>query len=279
MLGAPMANPLQVTPGATITFAGNPSHPHMAYEYGSEILVPDLVRAPHSFFAMDRGVLMRRTLCRARIRSGGSARTAAARGPCTGRSHSRRAVDRGTSPCTVRLLPQLSFPGRSHERISDNHLFVLHELSSTLSVQPLPAAPNGTSTATSTLSITPTDGPAGAVWAAAELLLPPPSAAFPTPYVYVSNRNTATADARGDSIAIFAYDGAQGALALVAQVYTGLSQIRGMMLSGGAAEWLVAGAAAGTGGVGVWARTDGGKALELVVRNTEVATRTSFVWV
>ena len=44
VLGAPMADPLELSAGATITFVGSPSHPHMSYEYGSEILVPDLVR-------------------------------------------------------------------------------------------------------------------------------------------------------------------------------------------------------------------------------------------
>lgn len=43
-------------------------------------------------------------------------------------------------------------------------------------------------------------------------------------------------------------------------------------------QFLIAGGVAGTGGVVVFERVDGGRGLKEVVRNVDVLTRTSFVW-
>ncbi len=107
--------------------------------------------------------------------------------------------------------------------------------------------------------------------------MPAPNAAFPTRYIYASNRNIGTTDERGDSIAIYEYTG--GELNLIAQVYTGLDQVRGMEFGGENSEYLVASGVVGAGGVAVFERTEGGKNLFEVARNTDVPTRTSFVWV
>ena len=167
----------------------------------------------------------------------------------------------------------------------DHRLFTLHELSSTLSVQRIPEAPNGASSIIASVSITPPDPPQGAIFAAAELLIPTPTEKFCTPYIYVSNRNTGTQDSRGDSIAIFehVYQGTPfEGLKLVNQVFTGLDQIRGMEIGPaderGGEEYLVAAGFAGTAGVLVFKRTEGGRNLELVAKNLEIPTRTSFVW-
>lgn len=164
--------------------------------------------------------------------------------------------------------------------LPDGYIFTAHELASTLSVQPFPAAPNGTSAIIASVPTYPSDGPAGAQWAAAEILIPAPKDLFTTPYIYVSNRNKATGavDSRGDGVAIFAFDKGAGSLTLVKQVFMGLTQVRGMAFGGAQNEWLVTGSAEGSGGIGVWERTDGGRDLELVVRNTQLATRTGFVW-
>ena len=71
------------------------------------------------------------------------------------------------------------------------------------------------------------------------------------------------------------------ALTLVAQVYTGLNQIRGMEIGNaenGGEAYLVAGGVVGTGGVVVFKRTNGGMGLMEVARNTDVPTRSTFVW-
>ena len=46
----------------------------------------------------------------------------------------------------------------------------------------------------------------------------------------------------------------------------------------GGSAYLVAAGVAGSGGVVVFKRTDGGRGLEEVARNTDVLTRSTFVW-
>lgn len=91
-------------------------------------------------------------------------------------------------------------------------------------------------------------------------------------------------DSRGDSIAIFEHvnkgTSSEG-LQLVQQVFTGLDQIRGMEFgreSNGGDEFLIAGGVAGSAGVVIYRRVEGGRNLEEVVRNLDIPTRTSFVW-
>jgi 6-phosphogluconolactonase (cycloisomerase 2 family) len=169
-------------------------------------------------------------------------------------------------------------------RLLDDRLFTLHELSSTLSVQAIPAAPNGTSSIIASVSITPPDPPQDAIFAAAEILIPPPTKKFCVPYIYVSNRNKGTQDSRGDTIAIFEHVllGQAEGLKLVKQVYTGLDQVRGMEIGPGdergGEEYLVAAGSSGTAGVRVFRRTEGGRNLELVAKNLEIPTSSSFVW-
>ena len=47
---------------------------------------------------------------------------------------------------------------------------------------------------------------------------------------------------------------------------------------GGEDEFLVAAGAAGTAGVAIFKRVNGGLDLEVVARNTDIPTRSSFVW-
>jgi hypothetical protein len=135
------------------------------------------------------------------------------------------------------------------------------------------------------VSIIPSKPPLGAVYAAAEILIPSTSPQFPIPYILVSNRNTGSPTPEGDSIAIFehVHKGQHNEdLILKNQVFTGLSQIRGMEIgnpANGGDQYLIAGAASGKGGVAIFRRTEGGKNLERVVGNNDVPTRTAFVWV
>jgi 6-phosphogluconolactonase (cycloisomerase 2 family) len=68
-------------------------------------------------------------------------------------------------------------------------------------------------------------------------------------------------------------------LELIAQIPTGLQQIRSMAIStiNGTDQFLVAGANT-LGGVSVFERVDGGKDLKLVVNNKDLENRTSFVF-
>lgn len=122
------------------------------------------------------------------------------------------------------------------------------------------------------------------MYAAAEILFPAPTPNFSNPYIYVSNRNTGMPTPGGDSIAIFEYvnhgQPTEG-LILIDQVFTGLNQIRGMEIGNddnGGEAYLIAGGCAGFGGVAIYQRTDGGRNLTLVARNTDIPTRTSFAW-
>jgi len=159
-------------------------------------------------------------------------------------------------------------------------LYTIHELASDLTLQEVPSYPNGTSEILSNVFIIPPDPPAGSLFAAAEILIPEPTAEYPIPYIYASNRNTGVQDPRGDTIAIF--ENVDNRLVLRNQVYTGLDQIRGMM-SGeqagfGGEAYIVAAGFAGTAGVKVFKRTECGGNLEEVAVNTVLPTRTSFVW-
>ncbi|KAF8954803.1 Lactonase, 7-bladed beta-propeller-domain-containing protein [Flammula alnicola] len=237
-----------VTSAPLITFpppSGGVSHPHMALEHEDEVLVPDL-----------------------------------------GGDTIWRLKENTTSGAYFiqGSLPQPKGSGPRHIAIFNDRLFTVHELASTLSVQTIPPQPNGTSTTFATVSIIPPNPPAGALWAGAEVLIPAPTAKFPVPYIYVSNRNKGSQTARGDSIAIFEHVN-QGkpneGLVLVKQVFTGLDQVRGMEFGNeahGGDEFLIAGGVAGTAGVIVLRRTEGGRNMEIVARNLDIPTRTNFVW-
>jgi 6-phosphogluconolactonase (cycloisomerase 2 family) len=108
---------------------------------------------------------------------------------------------------------------------------------------------------------------------AAEILIPAPNKSFPTPYVYISNRNDPSPE--GDAIAIFSTEGSE--LALIAEVRTGLSHVRGMVFGGDDDRWLIVGGVNG-GGVKVYERVDGGKGLRFVAGNEGMVKATGFLW-
>lgn len=153
-----------------------------------------------------------------------------------------------------------------------------------LSVQDIPDSPNGTAITYASVSIIPSNSPPGAVYAAAEILIPPPCPKFPKPYIYVTNRNIGKPSQEGDTVAIFEHvnRGQQNeSLVLINQIPTGLSQLRGAAFGNpenGGEQYLMVGSASGTAGVAIFKRIEEGKNLELVARNMEVSNRTSFLW-
>jgi hypothetical protein len=62
------------------------------------------------------------------------------------------------------------------------------------------------------------------------------------------------------------------------RVFAGLDQIQGMQFGGKDEEYLIAGGVAGTAGVVIYRRVDGGRNLSEVARNTDISTRTSVLW-
>ena len=178
-------------------------------------------------------------------------------------------------------IDQAPGSGPRHIVVRGDQLYTIHEDDSTLTQQTIPTDTSVRAVpATANVSIVPPDVPAGAAMFAAELLLAEASAApgsnFTQPFLYASNRNLGTQDPRGDAIAIYAVE---PELTFVKHVFTGLDQIRGMELSGGSEnEFLVAAGVAGSAGTIVLRRTQGGADLEIVATNTDIPTRTSFVW-
>ncbi|KAI0821489.1 putative isomerase YbhE [Irpex lacteus] len=231
------SDPLHFSRSANlITFPASVSHPHMAFQHGSEVFIPDL-----------------------------------------GADKIWRMVENG-SPGSWKIQGFIAQPtgsGPRHIVVRGNTLYTLHELSSTLTQQAIPPAPNGTSTIVANLSILPPDLPSGSDMHGGEVLLTESSSSFPQPFIYASNRNVGNVDPRGDTIAIFALE---PELKLVAQVYTGIDQIRGMQFGGPENEFLIASGVGGSAGTIVFKRTEGGKNLEKVAQNTEIAQRSAFVW-
>lgn len=256
---------------------GGPSNPHMSLEHNGEVFVSDL-----------------------------------------GADKIWRLVNDG-APGKFKIQGQIDVaPGNGprHIAIRDNILFTVHEKTSVLTAQQIPASPNGTAfPLLANVSIVPSDVNFNGSFFGAELLISEPSEKFPDPLIYVSNRNLGPEfDPRGDTIAIFEFqsspispaaattvgrrfhprqwqardgDGCStvnsitGNLTLLSQVFTGLKQIRSMALgrvTDGSDEFLVAGANV-DGGVAIFQRTDGGRNLSVVARNTDIANRTSFVFV
>ncbi|KAI0717392.1 putative isomerase YbhE, partial [Cerioporus squamosus] len=234
-----------VTGSPVITFpATATSHPHMALEVGSEVFVPDL---------------------------GGDTIWRLVQDGAPGKYKIQGQID------------QAPGSGPRHIVVRGDQLYTIHEDDSTLTQQTIPSDPSvHAAPATANFSVIPPDVPAKATMFAAEILLAEASAQpgsnFTQTYIYASNRNTNldAQDPRGDAIAIYAVE---PALTFVKHVFTGLNQIRGMQLSGGGEnEFLVAAGVAGSAGTVVLRRTQGGADLEVVATNTDVPTRTSFVW-
>ncbi|KAJ2933373.1 hypothetical protein H1R20_g3724, partial [Candolleomyces eurysporus] len=214
--------------------------------------------------------------------------------PDTGRDIIWRVIEEPVGPNITDILKlnitgnitQPKKSGPRHIAIFEDRLYTIQEKSSTLMVQTVPKLPEDNSTILSRTTIIPEDAPRyGADWAGGAIVIPPRTDKFPTPYVYVSNRNLGVPDERGDTIAIFELvnkDTEDEELKLVKQVFTGLNQIRVLSVGpageDGGDEFILASGQTGQGGVVVFQRVDGGKDLKEIVRNRDIPNRTSFIW-
>ena len=151
-------------------------------------------------------------------------------------------------------------------------MYTLLELSSELTAHrlpPLPGPPTLLATVPTLAQRAPP--PDGDAMLAAEVLAPPPNAAFPAARVYVSNRNDPAPG--GDTIAVFDADGAPR---YVGEVRSGLRHLRGMVFGGPDDRWLVAGGVMG-GGVKVFERVEEGKGLREIAA-VSLEAPTGFLW-
>ncbi|KAI0629551.1 putative isomerase YbhE [Trametes polyzona] len=170
--------------------------------------------------------------------------------------------------------------GPRHVAFHDDVLYTVLELTSEVSAHrfpPLPSQPTLLDTVPTMRNVP--IGPASAGMLAAEILIPPPNASFPQPYIYVSNRNDPSPD--GDTIAIFApvpagASGDDAKIGVVAEVRSHLRHLRGMEFGGPDARWLVAGGVHG-GGVRIFERVEGGKSLKEIAA-IELTAPTGFLW-
>ncbi|CAE6524220.1 unnamed protein product [Rhizoctonia solani] len=181
--------------------------------------------------------------------------------------------------------------GPRHVQIYDNVLYVVEELTNTLSayslsdgkhitsLSTLPSPPPHLTVAANTTGSSPTPSsaaPQGAPSAlpllAAELLL----VTSPEPLLFATNRNEAHPE--GDTITVFSpiKDGHVESFKLVNSVRTGLNHARGAAFGGNDDKWLVVGGA-DKGGVKVFERD--GKELKQVASMPGVVAPTGFLWV
>ncbi|KAF8641444.1 hypothetical protein AX16_009957 [Volvariella volvacea WC 439] len=178
--------------------------------------------------------------------------------------------------------------GPRHVIQHDDDLFTLLELTSVVTrhkLPPLPSSPSPTTallpsfvTSLPTLSNPP---PLPNDMLAAEILIPATGELYPTPYIYVSNRNDPSPE--GDIISIFAFSpssstDAEKELELIQEVRTGLKHVRGIVVGGPDDRWLIAGGVNG-GGVKVYERVEQGRGLKLVAEKEDVVSPTGFLWV
>lgn len=107
----------------------------------------------------------------------------------------------------------------------------------------------------------------------AEVLSPPISAAYPTPYIYVTNRNDPSPE--GDILSIFEPSDT-GSLKLINELRTGLNHLRGIAFDEDG-RYLIAGGTFG-GGVKMFERVDNGRNLKEVAHLKDVERPTGFYW-
>ena len=173
----------------------------------------------------------------------------------------------------------------AHNAYTEDVLYTVSELTNNLfahHLPPLPASPKLLST-TSTFQLQPGEGPADR--AVAGLLLSPAlkedacndesgARSRPAPFLYATNRYDPSAE--GDTVAIFSLDDL-AMPTLVAEVHTGLQNLRGAAVGGEDSRWMVLGGMQG-GGVEVYERVDGGRSLKEIAALPDIEGPAGFLW-
>ncbi|KAJ1301831.1 hypothetical protein OPQ81_009059 [Rhizoctonia solani] len=181
--------------------------------------------------------------------------------------------------------------GPRHVQVYDGVLYVIEELTNTLSayslsdgkhiasLSTLPYPPpeltvpiNSTSSSPTPSSAIPEGSPSALPLLAAELLL----VKYPEPLLFATNRNETHPE--GDSITVFSpiKDGKAETFKLVNSVRSGLNHVRGAAFGGDNDKWLVVGGA-DKGGVKIFERD--GKELTRVASMAGIVAPTGFLWV
>ncbi|KAF9047665.1 Lactonase, 7-bladed beta-propeller-domain-containing protein [Panaeolus papilionaceus] len=188
-------------------------------------------------------------------------------------------LKRSPKDASWKLVGHIGFEaggGPRHVVVYENSLFTLLELSSKVvrhTFPPLPALPKLIKSTPTMSNPQPTPND----MLAAEIYIPQPNKTYPTPYLYLSNRNDPSPE--GDLISIFAITDSEGkdGLELVNEIRTGLKHVRGMVFGGEDDKYVVVGGANG-GGVKVFERVEGGRGLRLVSACEGVQGPTGFLW-
>jgi hypothetical protein len=164
-------------------------------------------------------------------------------------------------------------------------LYTVTELTNNLtahSLPPLPASPKLLSI-TSTLRLQP--GEVLGDRAAAELLLAPAlrrdgrsssgdGGDCQKPFLYATNRNDPSPE--GDPLAIFSLEDPTTP-ALIREVHTGLRHLRGAAIGGEDGRYIIMGGMLG-GGVKMFERIEGGRALMEIAALPDIEKSTGFLW-
>jgi len=168
--------------------------------------------------------------------------------------------------------------GPRHAVVYENKLYTVGELDNTLIVHELPPLPEEPKYITALPTVRPPREADPEMIPAANVLAPPTST-FPTPFIYVTNRNDPHPE--GDSIAVFSLSSpdepSTGGLTLVNEVHTGVKHARGLAIGGPDNKYLIVGGVHG-GGIKVFERTKGGFSLKEVAKLEGVEKPTGFVW-
>jgi 6-phosphogluconolactonase (cycloisomerase 2 family) len=159
-------------------------------------------------------------------------------------------------------------------------LYTITELTSTLIAHSLPPLPGVATLLSSTSSLQLPPGEPLGNQLAAELLLASALTAdgqidnSSAPFLYATNRNDPSAE--GDTLAIFSLQD-PNTPSLVAEVHTGLQQLRGAAIVGENEQYIVLGGQT-AGGVKVFERVDGGRSVKELAALPDIQAPTGFVW-